>query len=66
MRADLGLDTLKYRRVFRKFKRYRRVKHMSDERVRFKLFSSNGCNKVKIKGAPKNVGWPMLILRRKN
>ena len=52
MHAHLGLETLKYRRDFRKLKRYCKVKHMNDERRAFKLLS-NEWNKVKGKGHPK-------------
>ena len=37
---DLGLETLKYRRAFRKLKWYCKVKHMDDERLPFKLLSN--------------------------
>ena len=43
---DLGLETLKYRRDFRKLKWYCKVKRMNDERLPFKLLS-NKWNKVK-------------------
>ena len=38
--ADLGLETPKYRRDFRKLKCYRKVKHTDDEIVLFKLLSN--------------------------
>ena len=34
--ADLGLETLKYRRDFRKLMWYCKVKHMNDKRLAFK------------------------------
>ena len=49
VRADLGLETLKYRRDLRKLKWYRKVKRMNDESLPFKLLS-NEWNKVKSKG----------------
>ena len=58
--ADLGLETLKYRRDFCKLKWYHKVKHTNGERLPFNLLS-NECNKVKSKDAPENVGLPMLI-----
>ena len=38
--AELGLETLKYRRDYRKLKWYRKVKYMNDERLPFKLLSN--------------------------
>ena len=52
VRADLGLETLKYRRDFRKLKWYRKVKRMNNERLPFKLLS-NEWNKVKSRGRPR-------------
>ena len=52
VRADLGLETLKYRRHLRKLKWYRKVKRMKDDRLPFKLLS-NEWNKVKCKGRPR-------------
>ena len=49
--ADLGLETLKYRRDLRKLKQYCKVKRMNDEKLPFKLLS-NECNKVNSKGHP--------------
>ena len=51
VRADLGLETLKYRRDFLKLKCYRKVKHMNNEILLFNLFSSQW-NAVKSKGSP--------------
>ena len=59
--ADLGLETLKYRRNFRKLKWYCKIKHMNDERLPFKLLA-NEWDKVKSK-CPSRKSWlPMLIL----
>ena len=52
VRADLGLNTLKNRRDFRKLKWYRKVMSMNDERLPYKLLS-NEWDKVKCKGRPK-------------
>ena len=50
--ADLGLETLKYRRDFRKLKWHYKIKHMNDERLPFKLLA-NERDKVKSKGQPR-------------
>ena len=50
--ADLGLETLKYRRDFRKLKWHYKIKHMNDERLPFKLLA-NEWDKVKSKGRPR-------------
>ena len=50
--ADLGLETLKYRRDFRKLKWYYKVKRMTDERLPFKLLA-NEWDTVKTRGRPR-------------
>ena len=50
--ADLGLETLKYRRVFRKLKWYYKIKRMNEERLPLKLIT-NEWDKVKTKGRPR-------------
>ena len=49
--ADLSLETLKYRRDFRKLKWHYKIKHMNDERLPVKLLA-NERDKVKSKGRP--------------
>ena len=53
--ADLGLETLNYRRDFRKLKWHYKIKHMNDERLPFELLA-NEWDKVKSKGR----SWKML------
>ena len=50
--ADLGLETLKRRRDFRKLKWYRKIMRMNEERLPRKLLS-NEWDKAKTKGRPK-------------
>ena len=50
--TDLGLETLKYRRDFRKLKWHYKIKRMNDERLPFKLLA-NEWDKVKSKGRPR-------------
>ena len=42
-----------------------KLKYMNDERLPFELLS-NEWDKLKSKGHPENVGWPILFLGRKN
>ena len=50
--VDLDLESLEYRRDFRKLKWYCKIKHMSDERLPFILLA-NDWGKVKSKGRPR-------------
>ena len=65
VREDFGLETLKYRRDLYELKWYRKVKHMNDDKLSFKLFS-NEWNKAKSKGRSQKCWLATLILRRKN
>ena len=63
--ADLGLDTLKYRRDFRKLKWHCKVKCMNDERLPFKLLS-NEWNKLKSQELPlKMLACPCHFLKER-
>ena len=59
--ADLGLETLKYRRDFHKLKWHYKIKCLNDEKLQLNCWT-----KWRIKVAPRNDGLPMLILWGKN